>query len=264
MTKLYMNGTKAVLAAIVLSIACQVSGQDPSPSYSDFPLGISVQYGLGNYSIKDKYISNEKYTGTLPFYSIGWTKGHDKYIYRLKMILRNSDQIDNYNVSTEITKLFLTQGFIYHLKERSLFAHYLNIWIGPSTEFLLNYNKPEIAVSGFDYAQSYAALVSLGLNVAAEYNLNHKLQLESCFSTTLVSMGFRTVDQEEDNRSPVKPLTLFSGMSSSLDLGVRYHLFTRLSVMVAYELDEFNINAWEKIISVSDNILIGLNYRFQK
>ena len=150
MIKFYKNGSEAVLAAIALLITCQVSGQDLSTSYRDFPLGISVQYGLGNYSIKDKYISNEKYTGTLPFYSLGWTNGHDKYIYRLKMIIRSSNKITNYNVSTEISNLFLTQGFIYHLKESFLFAHDLNIWIGPSTEFLLNYNKPEIAVSGFD------------------------------------------------------------------------------------------------------------------
>ena len=29
---------------------------------------ISLQYGLGNYSVKDEYISKEKYSGTLPLF----------------------------------------------------------------------------------------------------------------------------------------------------------------------------------------------------
>ena len=264
MKKFLKRRPEIVCSALIFLIISRVSGQDLSPTYGSYPTGISVRYGFGNYSIKDKYISDEKYTGTLPYYSIAWAKGHDNYIYRLEMKVRNSNEIHNYNVSTEITQLLLTQGFIYPLKGKSLLKKDLNIWIGPSTEFFLNYNKPIIAVSGFDYAESYAALVSLGLNVDAEYNLSDKFQVESYFSTTFLSLGFRTVDQEEDNQSPVNPLTMFSGVNSSFDIGIRYHLFKRLSVRFSYELDLVSISAWEKLISDSNNFMIGFNYSFRK
>ena len=250
--------------SIILSLTSRISGQDSNLPDDIYPEGITFSYGTGFYSIKDKYISDEKYSGTLPYYSAGWVRNHNKYIYRLEIAVRTSDKIKNYNVSTEITRFVLNQGFLYPLKNMSLFNKDLNIWIGPSTEFYILYNKPDIAVSGFDYAQSYAGLISLGFNADAIYPLNQRFRVESSLGLTLLSLGLRMVDSEENDRSPVRPLTCFSGLNSSYSLGIRFYFVSQLSIRLAYRFEFVRVSAWEKLISASDNILIGLNYTFRK
>lgn len=254
--------TQIIISTIALFLAIESPGQDTVNFKTVFPSGISIEYGIGSYSVKDEYISKEKYSGTLPYYSFGWARKHNNYVYRLEMAYRNSNEINNYNVSTDITRFTLNQGFLYPLKKKSLFKKDLFIWLGPSTEFFFYYSKPDIAVSGFDYAQSLAGLFALGFNADAIYPLKRNFQLEFSLSLTALSLGWRMVDTEEDDQSPVKLLTLFSGLNSSFDLGARYYLFNRLSVKLAYKFELARISAWDPLLSASDNLIIGLTYKF--
>ena len=237
-------------------------GQDSLSHQSTFPAGITIEYGVGNYSVKDEYISKEKYSGTLPYYFVGWTRKHETYIYRLDLSYRKSNNITNYNVSTDITQFTLNQGFLYPLETISLFKKDLYFWLGPATEFFFFINDQNIAVAGFDYAQSFAGLFSLGLNLNGIYPLSNHLQLESSLRATVLSLGFRMVDNEEDDQSAVKLLTLFSGLNSAFDLGARYYLLKRLSVKLAYKFEITRISAWQPLLSASDNLIFGLTYSF--
>ena len=256
--------TKAIItiSTIALFIGVELPGQDTTNHSTIFPKGITVKYGYGNFSVKDEYISNEKYSGTIPYFSFGWARKHNKYVYRLEMEYRNSDEIKNYNISTNITQFTLNQGFLYPLKKRELFNKDLDLWLGPTTEFFFFVNEPNIAVDGFDYAQSFAALFSLGINIVGAYSLNSKFQIESSIGMSALSLGFRMVDSEEDDQSPVKLLTLFSGLYSSFDLGIRYYIFNNLSIKAGYMFELCRISAWNPLISASDNLLIGLTYSF--
>ena len=178
------------------------------------------------------------------------------------MAYRNSNKINNHNVSTNIHQFKLNQGFLYPLKGMTLFKEKLLIWLGPSTEFFVYYSKPNIAVSGFDYSQSIAMLFALGFNADVIYPLKRNFQLEFSFNVTVLSMGYRMTDMEEDNQSPIKILTLFSGLNSSFDLGARYYLFNPLSVKLAYKFGLTGISAWDPLLSASDNLIISLTYKF--
>ena len=247
--------------AILISIG-NLLGQDSLNRQSTFPSGITIEYGFGNYSVKDEYISKEKYSGTLPFYSMGWARYHETYVYLLDMSYRNSNNIKNYNVTTNITQFTLNQGFLYPLRNISIFKKDLYLWLGPSTEFFFFYNDQNIAIAGFDYAQSLAGLFSMGLKLNSIYPLRHHLQLESSLNLTILSLGLRIVDNDEDDQSPVKILTLFSGLNSAFDLGARYYLFNRLSIKLAYKFELTRISVWEPLLSASDNLIIGLTYSF--
>ena len=251
-----------IISAIPLFIATVSLGQDSLKNLNVYPGGISIEYGIGNYSVRDEYISKEKYSGTLPYYSLSWAREHKRYIYRLEMAYRNSNNINNYNVSSDITQVTFNQGFLYPLKKKLLFKKELYTWLGPSTEFFFYYAKPHIAVSGFDYAQSFAGLFSLGFNADIVYSLNQNFQFESSLRSTVLSLGWRMVDSEEDDQSPVKPLTLFSGLNCSFNLGARYYIFNRLSVIITYKFELTRISAWDPLLSASDNVIIGLTYRF--
>ena len=245
---------------LILYLSSNISAQDTLSDLYSFPSGITLKYGIGHYSHKDQYISEEKYTGTLPYLSFGWARKHNRYVYRLEMAYRESTDIENYNVTTTVTQLTLNQGFLYSLREMSLFKKKLFLWIGPSSEFYFFYNKPDIAVSGFDYSQSFAVLFSLGFNAECIYPVNKKFQVESSLRNTALSFGGRMVDNEEDDQSPVGLLTMFSGLNASFNMGVRYYLFNRLSVKLAYQFELTRISKWMPLLSASDNLIIGMTY----
>ncbi|NQV18466.1 MAG: hypothetical protein HQ534_07985 [Armatimonadetes bacterium] len=249
---------RIIVTIIIFIITAKLSGQDTLKNSIVYPTGISVLYGSGSYSQKDEYISKEKYSGSLPLFSLIWARDHQQYLYKLHMSYRNSSKIKNYNVSADITHVTINQGFLYPLKKKTLLNRDLLLWIGPTTDLFFFFNKPDIAVSGFDYAQSFALLLSTSVSKEAILKLKPDLQLESSLKITILSLGMRMVDSEEDDSSPVKLLTLFSGLNSSFDLGVRYFLSRKISLKLAYRSEIVRISAWEPLLSASDSITIGL------
>ena len=252
-----------------LSLLCLVSlvpigaarGDDSAACGPVFPPSISLEYGLGALSLRDEYISEEKYTGTLPHMGLNWSRTHDTYLYWLDLDYRSSGDMSNYNVSTDVYQFTLSQSFLYPLSSRSL-PQNLFVFLGPSTSVHVFYNNPQIAVSGFDYAQSFAVLLSLGLHTELLMPLGHGFQAEGGLQFGALSLGVRMVDEEEEDVSPVKPLTVFSGTDLRCRVGVRYHIAAGLSVKVAYGLFMTRISSWEPLLAVSDNLITTLTYGF--
>jgi hypothetical protein len=136
------------------------------------------------------------------------------------------------------------------------------LYLGPSTELFVYYNKQNIAVSGFDYAQSLALLISAGVNSQLFYKLWHDFNIEGSFNFNVLSLGFRMVDMEEDDESPAKILTLISANNVVFTLGPRYYLLDNLSIKAAYLFHLTRISSWEPLMSASDNIVFTLTYGF--
>jgi len=251
-----------LLGFLVLIFNSNLSAQDSLQQAVYLPTGISLEYGMGSYAHTDEYISKEKYSGNLPYFKLGWVNQHESYIYQIGMDFRSSSEIKNYNVSAEVILFSLNQGFLYPLPAFSLFSQNAYAYIGPATEIFIYANEQNIAVSGFDYAQSFAALISLGFNSEFFYSLSANFNIESSLNFSVLSLGFRMVDTEETDESPVKLLTLFSGLNGSFRLGIRYYLLNNLSVKTAYMLGVTRISAWDPLLSASDNIIFTLTYGF--
>ena len=247
---------------VIFGFFAPVSGQDMQHKQSVFPEGISLEYGFGRFSVRDEFISKEKYSGTLPKFQVNWSRYHDKYAYQLNLEYGASSGIKNNTVSTDIYQFKLNQGFLYPLPEFSLFTGKAQTFLGPSSELYFYYNNPNIAVDGFDYAQSFAAFFSLGMNAKLISPIRKNLQAESSLSLSLLSLCFRLVDNEEDDVTPVKLLTLFSGTNLSFRLGMRYFLFHNVSLKVAYQFHLTRISSWDPLLSASDNVLTTMTYQF--
>ena len=84
--------------------------------------------------------------------------------------------------------------------------------------------------------------------------------VESSVSFSVLSLGFRMVDDEETDASPVKPLTLFAGINASFRLGARYYLFYNFSLKAAYIFNVTRISSWDPLLSASDNLIFTLTY----
>ena len=237
-------------------------GQDTLNQRHIFPEGISLEYGIGSYAVTDEYISKEKYSGSLPYYSITWANQHSNYVYHLKIDFGNSSEIKNYNVSADIYQFTLNQGFSYALPKFTMFSKDAYVYLGPSTELFFYYNRQNIAVSGFDYAQSFALLISAEVNSQLFYELWNDFNIEGSLVFNVLSLGLRMVDEEETDETPVKILTLVSANNIVFTLGSRYYLFDNLSIKAAYLFHLTRINSWEPLLNASDNIVFTLTYGF--
>lgn len=257
-----MNYRIRIIVITVLVLSINLSGQSSTSEPVGYPGGISLQYGMGSYALKDNYISPERYDGLLPYFALGWTRTHEKYVYKLSFAFRQGDDITNYNVSTQILSFRLSQGFLYPLKPVKLFKRDLGLWIGPSTDIFYYDNNPNIAVSGFDYTNSYATLFSLGFRGDAIYPIAEKLSVESSLQSTILSLGTRSVDSEEGDQSGTKPLTLASGLHASFDLGIYLDLFHWLSMGLTYKFEITRITEWENILSSTNSAIIDLRIKF--
>lgn len=252
-----------IFAILAISLFAGNSyAQDSLSHRAIFPRGISIEYGFGKYSVRDEYISKEKYSGTFPSFGANWSRFHTKYGYHLSLEYGSSSKIKNYNVSADIYQFTLNQGFLYPLPGMSLLGRDVYAFLGPSTELYFFYNKPNIAVSGFDYAQSFAALSSAGLNSEVIVPIGKKLQVEGSLRSSIFSLGFRMVDEEEEDVSPVKLLTLLSGTNASFKLGMRYNLFGNFSLKLGYKLHLTRISSWDRLLSASDNLIVAAAYKF--
>lgn len=246
----------------LILISGSISGQDSSNNKSIYPEGLSVEYGIGSYAATDEYISTEKYSGSLPYCSIAWSNQHSNYVYHLKIDFSNSSEIKNNNVSADIYQFTLNQGFSYALPKFTMFNKDAYLYLGPSSELFFYYNKQNIAVSGFDYAQSFALLISGGITSQIIYQLSESFTIDGELDFNILSLGFRMVDMEESDESPAKILTLISSNNIVFTLGPRYYLLDNLSIKAAYLFHLTRIDSWEPLLSASDNIVFTLTYGF--
>jgi hypothetical protein len=257
-----MKNKCIIISLVIMLVSVNSFAQDSLNHRTVFPAGISVEYGAGKYSVRDEYISKEKYSGTLPRFRAIWSRFHNKYGYSLSIEYGSSSEIKNHNVSTTINQFVLNQGFLYPLPKMSLFSRDVYTFLGPSTELFFFYNKQNIAVTGFDYAQSFAALFSAGVSSEILYPLGQDLQAEGSLCFSVLSLGFRMVDDEEEDVSPVKLLTLLKGINSSLRLGLRYSMLNHLSIKIGYKFHLTRISSWTPLLSASDNVFVSLSYNF--
>ena len=254
--------TAIFIGTLFFAMPHELSAQDSLKQVSVFPTGISIDYGIGNYAVTDEYISEEKYSGSIPYYRIQWVKSHHDYIYHLSLDYRYSSDIKNYNVSTDIYQFTLHQGFSYARPKFSLFNRDAYLYLGPSTEIFYYFNQQNIAVSGFDYAQSIACMISLGLDSDLIYKLNNHFNIESSLNAGLLSLGFRMVDSEETDESPVKLLTLFAGTNAVFRLDFRYYMTHNFSAKAGYLFNLTRISSWDPLLSASDSFVLTVTYGF--
>jgi hypothetical protein len=180
----------------------------------------------------------------------------------LSLDYHNSSDISNYNVSTDVYQFTLHQGFLYPITRGPLLSRDLFVFLGPSTGVHFFANELQIAVSGFDYAQSFAVLISLGLHTEIIMPLAPGLEAEGRLRFAALSLGMRMVDDEEEDVSPVKPLTVFSGTNVLFRLGLRYHLVAGLSLKASYDMQMTRISSWEPLLAASDNLIMTATYSF--
>jgi len=251
-----------ILVPILMLGTTQVSGQAEEPELIAYPEGISIRYGLSSFAMRDRYISPERYAGALPYYSLGWVRAHRRYVYTLDFHFQYSQEIENYHVKSDVLVFNLNQGFIYPLKPVHLFRRELALWMGPAVDVEYFENNPRIAVSGFDYTNSYLTMISLGLRGDGIYPMSGKFTLKSSLRMNLLTLGRRTVDSEEDNQPGTRLLYPVNGMHVVFELGTGYDLLNWLSLGVSYRFELIRATAWDDVLTAANGAFMELQVHF--
>jgi hypothetical protein len=248
-----------LLAVPLLLVATGLYAQTEGGTHVPLPSGISIKAGLGRYSVRDEYFSAEKYSGTLPYFSATWARLHERGGYRIGVEYRNSSEIRNNNISAGVTSFSLNLDYLYRVATLSLFSRDAFLFLGPSTGFFMHFSELHIAFSELEIPYSFAILLPLGVNSTLVLPVTDRLQLAGSFRSSIFSLGLRMIDLDEDvdEESPVRFLTLPSGTNANLRLGLRYILMDRLSLDLGYELQVLRIKPWDPLLSASDNLLGG-------
>jgi len=256
--------SRIIISAILLLIAVESAGQVTGDYKTVFPSGISVGYGLGLLSVKDEFISKEKYSGTLPYLNIEWVRFHDKNAYRLEFEQRSSTSISNNNISAKVQQFVFSQDFSYPANSFSLFSNAVYACLGPSVQvyyYSINYNF--VTPGTFITPKTYGVLLSIGINTEFIYQLSPKLSIEGFLRSNVLSLAGKDVDSEiYDDELPPGLLTVFTATKLDFDLSARYYLVDKISVCLGYRFDLARINKWDSYIAASDNIIMSLNYKF--
>jgi hypothetical protein len=258
--------TRSLLRALILLVCCSppipLLAQRLPELRDAYPVGLAVSYGVGAYGVRDEAISRQRYEGTLPYLSVSWARGHDRYIYRVELEVRQSQDIRNHTVSADITRFVLGQAFVYPVAARRALGHDLGFFLGPTTEVALLFNEQHIAVDALGFAQSVVALVSLGAQADALMPVSERITTLASLRTSVISLGIRGVDDEIDDSSPAKLLTLLNGANASIETGAIYRIGGRLSLRLAYLFQLGRITAWHPLLDASDSVVGRLSWRF--
>ena len=68
------------------------------------------------------------------------------------------------------------------------------------------------------------------------------------------------MDEEEEDVSPVKPLTVFAGTHGLFDIGMRYHMTSRISAKISLHTHLTRISAWEPLDTARESVVFGITY----
>ena len=254
---------KFFISIMLLLVSLESTGQDTISLVSVFPSGILIDYGIGNYSVKDEYISEEKYSGTLPYYNVEWVRFRNNNGYRLQFEYRKSTNIKNNNISAEVQQFSFNQDFIYPVGSFLLFSKRSYAFLGPSLQYYyydINYNF--VRPGTFIIPKSFGNQGSLGINATLIVQVNKKLFFESFARSNLLSITGKLIDEAAYRDASPTLLTIFSATKFDFDLSIRYYLIKKISFSLGYKFDLSRINKWDPYIAASDNLIMSLHYKF--
>lgn len=256
--------SRIIISAGILLLSLELTGQDTINYKTIFPSGISVGYGQGLYSVKDEYISKEKYSGTLPYFNVEWVRFHNKNAYRLELEYQNSNNITNNNISAEVMQFVFNQDFIYSVGSFPLFSRNVYTYLGPSVQFFFydiyyNFAQPGTFLS----PKTFGIIGSLGINTEFIYPVNKKLRIEGFLRSNLLSFSGKEIDEYKYKNEPTPTLlSVITATKIDCDLTMRYYFAKRVSASIGYEFDLLRIDKWDPYIAACNNLIISINYTF--
>jgi hypothetical protein len=252
------------LALILLQCAVTFGtfAQESTPRHYAFADGLGIRAGISHSAIRDEFISDEKYSGSLPYVALSWSRFHDAYGYRLIFEFESSTSVKNHNVSAEITQATFDFEYLYPVGNFPLLSNDLALLAGPSAEIFLHFRNQNIASGGSSLfnALSFSSLLSAAAKAEAYYPLNDVFQIDFGARLSILSLGGRMINPEKKDVSVVKVLTVLSSIRLSTEIAARYRVAKPLTLALVYQFKYTRIAGWDLFLSGSDTFIAAITY----
>jgi len=250
---------------IVIVLFFYVNAQDKKDELKIiYPAGLFIEYGSGYFSIKDEYISDQKYSGNIPYFSLGWSHFKEDRGYLLGIESRNSSEIYNYHVGCKLTQNMIKQDFFYSIGRFSLFKNDVHVYMGPSLNILLYSLRYDFGTYNHVITESNGTIVSLGLNTHFYYRISEKLFTEESIHLSLASVCAKAFQSDRHDEPESKFLFFPKAMNTDFNIGIRYYIFNFLSARVIYKFQAYQIDEWDPMISSSNSLIFSFTCHFNK
>jgi len=246
-------------------LAVKAGGQSSPDHRALFVEGISADLGVGQYIGRDEVVSKNIYSGTLPYVAAHWARFHTAYGYHVSLEYRQSSEIANVGLPTEVTQLSMSRARLYPAGKLTLFPWDSYLYLGPSTEFYLFFNQPRLEGEGLYLNFSFLALLSLGISSDVVMPVTSSLRVEGRTRLALLSFGLQMPDlqnTDEDSEPPIRLLNPFSCLHAAIDCGLRYQVSPSISLKMSYKLAVTRVTILRSLVTASDNIMVSLSYHF--
>jgi len=257
----------SALSMVIFASSIPVMAQDSTNYEQLFDNGLAIHGGVSFLALKDEYISNEVYSGTVPYFSISWSRQHEAYGDRVWLEYEYTPDLMNYNISAEITQLRMGVAFLYPIGQTVILSKAAYFLLGPSPQLFLHFRSENIADADESIFNAYSAamLLSGGVRLEALCSLSGDFQLYAMAQTNILSLGGRMPnmvgnEEGETTASPLKLLTLFSGLDAEGEIGIHYMVAPPIFVAADYRFEFTRINAWNLFISGNDGFILSVSY----
>ena len=231
-----------------------------SPSFGE---GLTLQSGIGFLAVRDEFISQEKYTGSLPVYSISWSLFNDSYGLRLYLNYGHASNLKNYNVTSDIKQSLLGISFLYPTGSISVFSKDMHFFLGPAAEMFTHNQIQNISNFGAYDASASAALYSVCLRTEAYYNIMYDLKMHASAQMSILSIAKKTTANLYSGTGTENViLTPLAGFNSHLEINVLYRIAGSLYASAGYRFELAEISEWDYFISAEDQFTASISYDF--
>ncbi len=236
-------------------------GQSKDIPQSIFPHGLGITFGIAKASLKDEYISNEKYSGQGTGFSVNWLKFHETYMYDLGMDVFSGSNIKNNSISAQVNDFAFRSAYLYPLGKIQTLGNDMYFFAGPNPEIYLHRFEQQLTKGGSAQYEvnSQAFLLSLGVKGLAFIPVSQKLFIKGELSSAIISLGSKTHNTSTNtSSSATKILTLFNGLRLSTRYSLEYNVLSMLTVGCGYKFDLTRISEWNPLTFASDEVFIKI------
>ncbi|MGA9118216.1 MAG: hypothetical protein WB699_02520 [Bacteroidota bacterium] len=238
--------------------------QDSLVPGNAFRSGIAAQFGFGHLALRDEHISGESYSGPISRFAVTWSHYHETYGFQLGLEYAEARHLKNYNVSGESNLGGLTLADVYPVGSLDLLGKEASLFLGPRMELFIYYRRQHIAQNPDatpDIYESDMWLASLGITGGVAVLLSPEFQVDASGNLGLLSLGGGTVS-DASSVTGLTLLTPFAAARCTAGIGIDYLPSSWLAVRVGYGVELTNIKSWNRILMVSDNLLLTLGFTF--
>lgn len=249
---------KTKLTFIILFFCAVILNAQESKKIN--PLGLSVEYGIGSSAIKDEYVSQERYTGSMNYIGFWYGRMNDQKGFQLGLTNQQGDDFKNYAIRADFSRVSLNFDQFFSIKEFKIFSKPSTWYFGPSVEYF-EYELINRFSSNHKVFSEYI-MVSMGINTFIDWNISEKFITTVFLRSNVVSVNHKLHDEQKYPEQEAKLQTFFVSNNINGDLFLRYKILKRISLGLKLKGQYTRSTGWDKSVSYTNSILLFVIVHF--